>query len=203
MAYRTEVLNRRALRLEWFSVIWNVLEAVVAVTAGIAAGSVALVAFGADSLIEVTSAGGLIWRLKKAGPRASEAEQAASEAKALRVVGLTFFLLATYVGYEAVRELAGGGQARSSVVGLALSVASLIVMPILAIWKQRVAQAMGSKALRADAMETWVCTYLSFSLLAGLALNAAFGWWWADPVAGLAMLPVILWQGWETWEEAT
>ena len=143
-----------------------------------------------------------MWRLRRAGPQATAEEQGERERTALFVVSGTFFLLGAYVAYEALGELLGDGMAEPSSLGLALSVASLIVMPILATMKLRVARAMGSGALRADAMETWVCAYLSAALLAGLALNAAFGWWWADAVAGLAMLPVILWQGWETLEDA-
>lgn len=179
------------------------LEAVVAIGAGVAAGSIALVGFGADSLIEVTSALGLIWRLRRAGPEASDADVAESEAKALRIVAVTFFLLGAYVGFEAVRNLAGANEPSTSTLGLALAVASLIVMPALALSKQRVARRMGSRALRADAAETWVCSYLSLALLVGLGLNALVGWWWADPLAGLAMLPVVFWQGWEAWEEAS
>ncbi|MHB9150572.1 MAG: cation transporter [Thermoleophilia bacterium] len=202
MTARAQTLHRRALRLEWFTVAWNIVEAAIAISAGVAAGSIALVGFGADSLIEVTSAGILVWRLRAAGPEASAEEQGDRERKALLVVGFTFFLLGAYVAYEALSELLGKGMAEPSSVGLVLSVASLIIMPILATAKLRVARAMGSGALRADAMETWVCAYLSAALLAGLALNAAFGWWWADSVAGLGMLPVILWQGWETLEDA-
>jgi len=199
---RATALHRRALRLEWFTVVWNIVEAAVAIGAGVAAGSIALVGFGADSLIEVTSGGILIWRLRKAGPEASAVEQGDRERKALFVVAGTFFLLAAYVAYESLNELLGASKAEPSTAGLALSVVSLVVMPILATAKLRVARAMGSRALRADAMETWVCAYLSAALLTGLALNAALGWWWADAVAGLGMLPVILWQGWETLEDA-
>jgi len=183
-------------------VAWNIVEATVAISAGVAAGSVALVGFGADSLIEVTSAGMLVWRLRKAGPEASAEEQGDRERTAMLVVGSTFFLLAVYVAYESLTELLGGAQAGSSPVGLALAMASLVVMPVLAAAKLRVAREMGSGALRADAMETWVCTYLSAALLVGLVLNAAFGWWWADAAAGLGMVPVILWQGCETLEDA-
>jgi divalent metal cation (Fe/Co/Zn/Cd) transporter len=199
---RATALHRRALRLEWFTVAWNIVEAAIAIGAGVAAGSIALVGFGADSLIEVTSGGILIWRLRKAGPEASAVEQGDRERKALFVVAGTFFLLAAYVAYESLNEFLGASKAEPSTAGLALSVVSLVVMPILATAKLRVARAMGSRALRADAMETWVCAYLSAALLVGLALNAALGWWWADAVASLGMLPVILWQGWETLEDA-
>lgn len=198
-ASREEALHRRALRLEWFTVLWNVIEAGVAIVAGVIAGSTALVAFGADSLTEVTSAVGLLWRLNRARAGASEEEHSAAERKALFVVAATFVALAVYIAYESIPALLNREAApETSMVGLVLSVLSLIVMPVLAYAKQRTGQQMGSEALQADAVETWVCSYLSLALLAGVGLHAAFGWWWADAVGALAMLPVILWQGWET-----
>jgi divalent metal cation (Fe/Co/Zn/Cd) transporter len=190
------------VRLEVFTVGWNVIEATVAVGAGLLVGSVALIGFGVDSGIEVISAVALLWRLLKAGPNASSQEESAAERKALYLVAATFFLLAAYITYEAVGVLlAGEGPAVSS-VGFVLSVISIVVMPTLAYFKGRTGREMGSRALVADSKETWVCAYLSFALLGAVGLNAAFGWWWADPVGALAMLPVILWQGWETLEEA-
>jgi cation diffusion facilitator family transporter len=199
---RREELHRRGLLLEWFTVAWNVIEGVVAIGVGIATGSVSLVAFGADSFIEVISAVALLWRLRKAGPHASAEERGAAERKALYLVAATFFLLAAYITYEAMRALLSYEGPENSTVGLVLSVVSLLVMPALAYGKQRTGREMGSEALKADAVETWVCSYLSLALLAGVGLNAAFGWWWADPVGALAMLPVILWQAWETLGEA-
>jgi cation diffusion facilitator family transporter len=199
---RWKQLHRRGLRLEWFTVAWNVIEAVVAIGAGIIAGSVALVGFGVDSGIEVISAVALLWRLYKAGPNASAEEHGDAERKALYLVAATFFILAAYITYEAIGAFASGEGPESSTVGLVLSVISILVMPALAYGKQRTGREMGSRALQADAVETWVCSYLSLALLAAVGLNAAFGWWWADPVGALAMLPVILWQGWETLEEA-
>jgi cation diffusion facilitator family transporter len=199
---RKEELHHRGLLLEWFTVAWNVIEGVVAIGAGVVTGSVSLVAFGADSFIEVISAVALLWRLRKAGPHASAEERGAAERKALYLVAATFFLLAAYITYEAIGALLSGEGPENSTVGLVLSVVSLFVMPTLAYGKQRTGREMGSEALQADAVETWVCSYLSLALLAGVGLNAAFGWWWADPVGALAMLPVILWQGWETLEEA-
>ena len=199
---RKEELHRRGLLLEWFTVAWNVIEGVVAIGAGIVTGSVSLVAFGADSFIEVISAVALLWRLRKAGPHASAEERGAAERRALYLVAATFFLLAAYIAYEAVGALLSREGPESSTVGLVLSVVSLLVMPTLAYGKQRTGREMGSEALQADAVETWVCSYLSLALLAGVGLNAAFGWWWADPVGALAMLPVILWKGWETFGEA-
>jgi cation diffusion facilitator family transporter len=201
-AGRREKLHRRGLMLEWFSVAWNVIEGVVAMGAGIFTGSVSLVAFGADSFIEVISAIALLWRLRKAGPHASAEERGAAERRALYLVAATFFLLAAYILYEAVGALLSREGPENSTVGLVLSVVSLLVMPALAYGKQRTGHEMGSEALRADAVETWVCSYLSLALLVGVGLNAAFGWWWADPAGAMAMLPVILWQGWETLEEA-
>ena len=144
----------------------------------------------------------LLWRLYRAGPNASDEEHGAAEKRALYLVAATFFLLAGYISYEAIGALAWGEGPESSTVGLVLSVLSILVMPTLAYGKQTIGREMGSRALQADAVETWVCSYLSLALLAGVGLNAAFGWWWADPVGALAMLPVILWQGWETLEEA-
>jgi cation diffusion facilitator family transporter len=199
---RRRELHRRALWLEYFTVGWNVIEGVVAIGAGIIAGSVALIGFGVDSSIEVISALGLLWRLRKAGPEATVAEESGAERRALYVVAATFFLLAAYITYEAVTSLLGREAPDRSTVGLVLSVLSLVIMPALAWWKQRTGREMGSRALVADAAETWVCSYLSLALLAGVGLHALFGWWWADPVGALAMLPVILWQGWETLGEA-
>lgn len=202
MIAERERLHRRAVRLEWFTVSWNVVEAVVAIGAGVLAGSVALIGFGADSGIEVISAVALLWRLSAAGPEASDLEEGEAERKALFAVAATFFLLAAYVSFEAVSALVEGEEPDVSTVGIVLSVLSLAVMPTLAWLKQRTGRAMGSRALQADAVETWVCSYLSLALLLGVGLYAAFGWPWADPAAALAMVPVVLWQGWETLEEA-
>jgi len=195
-------LQRRGVRLEWFTVIWNVIEAAVAIMAGVIAGSVALVGFGVDSGIEVVAASALLWRFRQVGSEATDEEHSAAEGRALYIVSGTFFLLAAYIGFEAVTALANDDEPDTSTVGVVLAVVSLIVMPTLAYAKQRTGRALGSRALEADAVETWVCAYLSLALLAGVGLHAAFGWWWADPVGALAMLPVILWQGWETLEEA-
>jgi divalent metal cation (Fe/Co/Zn/Cd) transporter len=199
---RRQALHRRAVWLEYVTVGWNVIEGVVAIGAGIIAGSVALVGFGVDSSIEVISALGLLWRLRTAGPEATVAEESAAERRALHVVAATFFLLAAYISFEAGTALIGREEPDRSTVGLVLSVLSLVIMPVLAWSKQRTGRQMGSRALVADAAETWVCSYLSLALLAGVGLHELFGWWWADPVGALAMLPVILWQGWETLGEA-
>jgi len=201
-AARREELHHRGVRLEVFTVAWNAVEGVVAIGAGIATGSVSLIGFGADSFIEVISAVALLWRLRKAGPNASAEERGEAERRALYMVAATFFFLAAYIAYEAFGALLSGEGPEDSTVGLVLSVVSLLVMPALAYGKQRTGREMGSEALKADAVETWVCSYLSLALLAGVGLNAAFGWWWADSVGAVAMLPVILWQGLETLGEA-
>jgi len=195
-------LHRRALWLEYFTVGWNVVEGVVAIVAGVIAGSVALIGFGADSAIEVVSAVGLLWRLRKAGPDASVSEESDAEKRALYVVAATFFLLAGYITYESVTALIRHEEPLTSPVGVVLATLSLAVMPALAFAKQYVGKQMGSSALVADAKETWVCSYLSLSLLIGVGAYALLGWWWADPIGALAMLPVIVWQGWETFAEA-
>jgi divalent metal cation (Fe/Co/Zn/Cd) transporter len=197
-----ELLQRRGVRLEWFTVTWNVVEAVVAIGAGVVAGSVALVGFGVDSGIEVIAASALLWRFRQAGASASHLEHSRAERRALYVVSGTFFLLAAYISLESAAALLGHEEPEGSTVGLTLSVVSLAVMPALAYGKQRTAKQLGSRALQADAIETWVCSYLSLALLAGVGLHLAFGWWWADAVGALAMLPVIVWQGWETLEDA-
>ena len=193
-------LIKRGLRLEYFTVAWNVVEAVVAIGAGVVAGSVALVGFGLDSIIELTSGCVLIWRLRKHGVTSEEAESEA-ERKAIFVVGVTFFALAFYILYEAVGTLIGQEKPMESLVGIMLAAVSLMVMPYLGIAKRRVAARINSRALAADGLETLVCSYLSFTLLLGLGLNALFGWWWADPIAALAMLWLLVREGWEAVEE--
>jgi divalent metal cation (Fe/Co/Zn/Cd) transporter len=195
LALEQSRLHRRAYRLEGLTLLWNVIEAVVAIGSGAVAGSTALLAFGVDSLIEVASALAVVWRLRRAGPGASAEESEAADRRAHFLVGLTFFLLAGYVLVDCLIALAKRSSPESSTVGLVLAFASLVVMPLLAYAKQRTGRAMGSLALQADARETWLCAYLSASLLLGLWFNARLGIWWADSVAALAMVPFIVWQG--------
>jgi divalent metal cation (Fe/Co/Zn/Cd) transporter len=159
------------------------------------AASIALVGFGLDSCIELVAGVALVWRLRKHGMSAEE--ETAAERKALLIVGITFFLLGAYIIYEAGGMLLRREEPRESLVGIILAALSLIVMPFLGIAKRRVGRALGSKALVADGAETLVCAWLSFALLLGLGLNALFGWWWADPVAALAMLWFVFQEGWE------
>ncbi len=186
------VLLRRGLRLEWLTVSWNLGEAVVSIAAGLLAGSIALIGFGLDSVIESFSGAVMLWRLR-AEQRDGERERL--ERQALRLVGLSLFALAVYVAFDAVRSLWQREAPERSYVGMAIAVLSLIVMPLLARAKRRVAAQLGSAAMHADSRQTDICAYLSAILLTGLVLNAALGWWWADPVAALAMVPLIVYEG--------
>ena len=198
-----EQLLRRALRLEALTVSWNVIEAVVAIGAGWLAGSVALVGFGLDSTIETIAAAALYHRLRAEMKGADEEETEAHEKRALRIVGVTFLVLALYILYEAGSMLWFREPPRPSRIGIALAALSLVVMPFLAWAKYRAGEALKSRALIADAKETIACSYLSLTLLVGLGANALWGWWWADPVAALAMLPWVVREGFEALEESS
>jgi divalent metal cation (Fe/Co/Zn/Cd) transporter len=184
-------LTQRAFRLEYLTIGWNVLEAIVAVAAGIAASSIALIGFGLDSLIEVFAASVVVWHLRGV----SEGR----EQRALRLIAVSFFVLAAYVVVEVVRDLIVGAEAAESTVGIALAAVSLVVMPLLAIAKRRTAKRMGSATLLADSTETLLCSYLSAILLAGLLLNAAVGRWWADSLAALGIAFLAAREGIEAW----
>ncbi len=180
---------RRGRRLEYFTVGWNLLEAAVAIGAGLLAGSIALIGFGIDSLIETSSGTVLLWRLQEG----KEGEK--RERRALRLVGISLLALAAYVAIYATKGLILKERPEESIIGMILAAASLVVMPILASAKRRVAARINSRALVADSHQTDICAYLSAILLVGLGLNALFGWWWADPVAALAMVPIIVKEG--------
>jgi divalent metal cation (Fe/Co/Zn/Cd) transporter len=187
-------LVHRGLWLNVATIAYNSAEGVIAIVAGWLAGSVALVGFGVDSVIELAASLAALWRLRADLDvvRRERAEQVA-----LQLVGLSFLALAAYVGYEALRALVKQEAPRESTVGIVLAAASLVVMPMLARAKRRVARAMTSAALEAEATQTHICAWLSAILLAGLGLNAVLGWWWADPVAALAMVPLIVREGLE------
>jgi cation diffusion facilitator family transporter len=193
---RAELLQR-GLRLEVLTVGWNVFEGLVAIGAGLASGSVALVAFGLDSLVETTSGVILIWRLRveQAGAGDERVEQV--ERRAERLVGLAFLVLAAYVSFESVRTLLAAEAPAGSPVGIALTAVSLALMLWLARAKRRVGEALGSRALIADSEQTRACWYLSAATLAGLVANAALGWWWADPLAALAIAVLLVREGLE------
>ncbi len=190
-------LLRHALRLEALTIAWNVLEAAIAITAGILAGSIALVGFGLDSVIETVAAVALYWRLRAELTGTDGPELERMERRALQVVGFTFLVLAAYILYEAGSTLWFREAPEPSPVGLVLASLSLIIMPLLAFAKLRAGRRLESRALIADSKETFVCSYLSFALLLGLGANAAFGAWWADPVAALLMLPWVVKEGLE------
>jgi divalent metal cation (Fe/Co/Zn/Cd) transporter len=182
------VLVRRGLRLNYVTITYNTVEAIVSIAAGLVAGSVALVGFGVDSGIEVTASVAAQWRLRAdIDPVRRERVERVTH----RVIGASFLVLATYVVVDSVTTLLRRETPEASPVGLVLLVLSVLVMPVLARAKRRVARALQSRALEADAAQTSLCAYLSVIALAGVGLNAAFGWWWADPVAALAMVPII------------
>ena len=187
-------MARRGRLLQYLTVLWNSAECIVALAAGFLAGSIALVGFGFDSAIEVTSSLAALWRLRS---DAVERDRERAEGRTLRIIGVCFMLLAGYVLYDAIRTLLTREPPSVSTAGIIITGLSLIVMPILVGAKRRVAASLQSSALEAETRQTRVCAYLSGIVLGGLALNAAFGWWWADPVAGLAMTPLIAWEGWQ------
>jgi divalent metal cation (Fe/Co/Zn/Cd) transporter len=190
---RVEVV-RRGVLLSYLTIGYNCAEAVIALAAGVISGSVALTSFGADSVIEVTAGGAALWRLRVDH---AHADRERAEGMAHRIIGWCFLALALYVVLESGHSLWGREHPDRSVLGLLLLVASVIVMPLLARAKRRVAEQMGSSSLRAEATQTALCAYLSLIALAGVGLNAAFGWWWADPVAALCMVPIIVSEGLE------
>jgi divalent metal cation (Fe/Co/Zn/Cd) transporter len=183
---------RRGQWLTWATLVYNSLEGVIAIGAGLFAGSVALVGFGVDSFIEVSASFAAIWRL---GADLDPQRRAIAERRVLRIIGVSFLGLAGYVGVQATRSLLAGSPPEESPVGIALAAVSIFVMPVLAKAKRAVAAQLSSHALRAEARQTDICMYLSVILLSGLALNALLGWWWADPLAGLLMVPLIAWEG--------
>jgi divalent metal cation (Fe/Co/Zn/Cd) transporter len=184
---------RTGRRLQYASIGWNSLEAVVAVGAGAVAGSIALVGFGVDSAIEVTASAAALWRLASDGDAGG---RQTAERRALHIIGGCFLALAAYVLYESALALLARRPPDVSRVGIVLAALSLVVMPLLVRLKRRVARQLGSLALEAESRQTLLCAVLSAILLGGLGLNAALGWWWADPVAGLAMTPLIAREGW-------
>jgi divalent metal cation (Fe/Co/Zn/Cd) transporter len=188
---RTRLL-KRGRKLEYFTIGYNSLEGLIALEAGWLSGSIALVGFGFDSLIEVTSGVALLWRLHAEVDRARRER---AEAISLRIVGVCFVVLAAYVSYDSANSLISHRAPERSLPGIALAIASLIVMPLLARGKRKVARGIGSGAMAADAKQTEFCTYLSAILLGGLVCNALLGWWWADPVAALVMVPIIAKEG--------
>lgn len=190
----SQELRRRGIRLAWLIVIWDVIEGAVAVTAGLAAGSIALVGFGVDSSIEVFAAAVVLWQLRGGS--------SGRRRPALRAIAITFFLLALYVGVEAIGELAGGSDAQSSGVGIMLNVVALVVMVPVAAVQLRTGRQLENDVLVAQAKETWLSNALSINVLAGLGLNAALGWAWADPAVALVVAGFAAYAGVDAWRES-
>lgn len=189
---RRAALGRRAQLLAGASVAYNAVEAAVSVAAGAAAASIALVGFGLDSIVEMSSGLIILWQFRHRMPEARER-------RALRLIALSFFALAAYVGVESVRALLSGERAAPSSVGVAVAALSLVVMPVLSWAQRRTGRALGSPTVVADSVQTLLCTYLSGVLLIGLLLNAWLGWWWADPLVGLVVAGLALREGLTAW----
>lgn len=186
----TLAIHRQAGRkIEFLSIGWTTLESIVGIITGLIAGSVALISFGIDSVIEVASSLVLVWRLSDASAREDR------EAFAHRLVGVCFLALAIYVSFEALKDLLTHSSPRVTYFGIVYAAACVVVMPLLARAKRRAAANLQSHALHADSHQSDICAYLAVILLGGLGLNALFGWWWADPLAALGMVPIILLEG--------
>ena len=186
---------QRGRRLEYFTIGWNAVEGLVAILAGLIAGSISLVGFGIDSFIEVTSGSVLLWRMSV---DANERDRERNEKRALKVVGVCFVALAAYIAYESATDLWFKRPPDHSIPGIILACVSIVAMPLLSRAKRKVGHMLGSAAMQADAKQAEFCTYLSAILLVGLLLNAVFGLWWADPMAALVMVPVIAKEGFES-----
>lgn len=191
----TDALRRTALLLVLAGLAWNVVEAVVALWAGLQAGSVAILAFGLDSIVELFAGGILVWRFRT---EMDEENAEAAEAKAQKLLGLSFFLLAAYVALHSGANLIGWlPEPEPSVAGIVIVVASAIVMAVLYVAKMRIAVRMQSRSLRAEAMESLFCDIQDLTILVGIGFNALFAWWWADPLSALFLLPWLIKEGWE------
>lgn len=190
-----DVLRRRGLRLVWIGQVWNFLEAIVALWSAYYANSIVLLAFGLDSILEIIAGFVLIWRLRASW---SSEEESIAESRALQIIGITFFLLAILIAIQSTAVLVNWlPRPQESLTGIILVIASAVVMTILFVMKRRVAEQLGSQALRAEAMESLMCDLQDVAVLVGIGLNALFGWWWADPVAAFALIPFLLREGWE------
>jgi len=194
-------LYKKALFLEYFTVGYNILEAIASILFGAMANSIALIGFGLDSIVESLSGMVLVWRLQKHGKISLEQENRI-EKRAQTFVAVTFFLLAAYVLYESIDKLVGQEVPAPSLPGIILAIVSIIVMPILMIQKYRVGKSIGSKALIADSKETLACAFLSVALLIGLGMNYTFGFWQADPIVGIIIVIFLVREGIETWRDS-
>jgi divalent metal cation (Fe/Co/Zn/Cd) transporter len=187
-------LIRRAKALSWLSLAWMSVEGAIAITAALIAGSVALLGFGIDSAIEGLASVIVIWRFTGARRLSEQAEL-----RAQRAVAISFFLLAPYIAQDAIRALVAGEHTSTSWVGIGLSVSSIVVMPLLGRAKQRLGERLGSGATAGEGMQNLLCAYMAAGVLVGLAANAAFGWWWLDPVIALVIAAIAVREGREAW----
>jgi divalent metal cation (Fe/Co/Zn/Cd) transporter len=192
-------LLRRAKRLTWLTIGWNVVEGVVALSAASAAGSVALLGFGVDSFVESSSGAVMVWRLWAEGRAADKRAVEQLDHRARKLIAFSLFGLAAFVAFDASTTLWKGERPEVSTLGIGITLLSIAVMQWLARAKRRTAVALGSRAMAADAFQTTACFWLSIITLAGIGLNAAFGWWWADPVAALGMTAFLIKEGREAW----
>jgi divalent metal cation (Fe/Co/Zn/Cd) transporter len=200
MVIMITALHRRALLLSYFTVGYNVLEALVSLLAGYLAGSIALVGFGLDSMVESLSGGVMIWRFSH-GPGLSREAEERRERRAVKIVGYTFLVLGAYVFYESLKKLVFQEIPSPSLLGIIIAAVSLIVMPALFLIKYRTGQSLNSRSLMADSKQTLACAWLSLALLIGLGLNYLFGVWQADPIIGLVVAGFLLKEGWGTLKE--
>jgi divalent metal cation (Fe/Co/Zn/Cd) transporter len=189
-------LHKKALYLSIFTVAYNFIEGIVSIAAGAAAGSIALIGFGLDSFVESLSGGIMIWRFGGRGELSKEEEER-REARALKLVGYTFFILGAYVAYECLKKLILREPSEPSLIGIIIAIISLVVMPVVFYMKYKLGKSVGSRGLVADSKQTLACSYLSLSLLAGLGLNYLYGIWWADPAAGLVIVAFLFKEGLE------
>ncbi len=187
-------LRKRGLYFAYFIIVWDVIEGLVAVTAGILANSIALIGFGIDSGIEVFAAAVTVWYLRSKDEKRFKS--------ALRLIAVSFFLLAAYVAFQAISDLVLQDKAQPSLIGILINAVALPVMLPTAILQKRIGKATNNKVITAQADETWLSNYLSLSLLVGLGANALFGWWWADPLTALLLAGLAIYEGWEAWHEA-
>jgi len=191
-------LKKKALVLVWIGEVWNIFEATVAIWAALFVGSVALLAFGLDSLIELFAGAVLIWRFWKE----KKYKESEKEKTALRLIGATFFLLSAFILFQSIATLLGYfAPPKESIVGILITVSSAILMTVLFLYKSRIAKRIGSRALRAEAYQSLVCDLQDLVVLVGLGLNGLFGWWWADPLMALALVPFLIKEGLESFEE--
>jgi len=198
MASSGSGLRNKALILVWIGEIWNVFEATIAIWAGLLAGSVALLAFGLDSIIELFAGAVMIWRFLKE----HENQETKAEQKALRLIGLTFFFLAAFIVFQSIATLMGYYQTpQVSIPGIFITISSAVLMTVLFFYKTRIAKKIGSRALRAEAYESLICDLQDLIVLVGLGLNGLFGWWWTDPIMALVLVPLLIKEGLESFEE--